>query len=47
MDEGNQVELEILYFMLPSLLNNSQNSLQEGSGQVLSLTACKVGNSGS
>ncbi len=37
MDRVYQVEL----------LNDSQNSLQEGSGQVLSLTAFKVGNSSS
>jgi hypothetical protein len=36
-----QVELEILYFMLPSLLNNFQNSLQERSGQVQYFTANK------
>jgi hypothetical protein len=45
VDRVYQVELEILYFMLPSLLNNSENSLQEPSGQVLYLTACKVSNS--
>ncbi len=47
VDKVYQVELEILYSMLPSLLSNSQKSLQlqEGSGQVLTLTACKVGNS--
>ncbi len=28
MDRVYQVELEIVYFMQPSLLNNSQNSLQ-------------------
>ncbi len=28
MDRVCQVELEIVYFMQPSLLNNSQNSLQ-------------------
>jgi hypothetical protein len=27
-----QVELQILYCILPSLSHNSQNSLQEGSG---------------
>jgi hypothetical protein len=36
-----QVELESVYFMQPSLSNNSQNSLQECSGQVLYYTACK------
>jgi hypothetical protein len=45
VDKVYQVELEILYSILPSLLSNSQKSLQEGSGQVLTLTACKVGNS--
>ncbi len=39
-----EVELEVLYFMLPSLSNNSENSLQERSGQVLYLTGCKVSN---
>ena len=34
MERVYQVELEILYFMLPSLLNNSQNSFQELSGKV-------------
>jgi hypothetical protein len=33
-----QVELEILYCIIPSLSHNSQNSLQERSGQVLYLT---------
>ena len=33
------IELEILYSVLPSLLNNSQNSFQELSGKVLYLTA--------
>ena len=45
MDKLYQVELEILYCIIPSLLNNTQNSLQERSGQVLNLTACKVSNS--
>jgi hypothetical protein len=45
VDKVYQVELEILYSILPSLLSNSQKSLQEGFGQVLTLTACKVGNS--
>ena len=44
VDRVYQVELEILYFKLPSLLNNSQNSPQECSGQVQYLTACKVSN---
>ena len=41
MDRVYHVELEILYFMLPSLLNNNQNSFQELSGKVLYLTARK------
>ncbi len=41
MDRVYHVELEIIYFMLPSLLNNSQNSFQELSGKVLYLTAQK------
>ena len=40
MDRVYQIELEILYSVLPSLLNNSQNSFQELSGKVLYLTAC-------
>jgi hypothetical protein len=40
MDRAYQVELEILYFMLPSLLNNSKNSPQERSGQVQYLMVC-------
>jgi len=40
-----QVDLEILYCIIPSLSHNSQNSLQEASGQVLYMTACKVSNS--
>ncbi len=42
VDRVYQVKLEILYSILPSLFNNSQNSLQERSGQVMCLTACKV-----
>ncbi len=38
----HQVELEIVYCIIPSLSHNSQNLLQERSGQVLYLTACKV-----
>ena len=34
MDRVYHVEREILYFMLPSLLNNNQNSFQELSGKV-------------
>jgi hypothetical protein len=41
----HQVELEILYCIKPSLKKNSHNSLQERSGQVLYLRACKVSNS--
>ena len=42
VDKVYQIELEILYSVLPSLLNNSQNSFQELSGKVLYLTACIV-----
>ncbi len=42
MDRVYQIELEILYSLLPSLLNNSRNSFQELSGKVLYLTASKV-----
>jgi hypothetical protein len=42
-----QAELEVLYSILPSILNNSQNSFQELSGKVLYLTACKVSKSSS
>ncbi len=42
MDMVYQIELEILYSLLPSLLNNSQNSFQKLSGKVLYLTASKV-----
>jgi hypothetical protein len=45
MDIVYQVDLEILYCIIPSLSHNTQNSLQEGSGQVLYLTARKVSNS--
>jgi hypothetical protein len=34
VDRVYHVELEILYFMLPSLLNNNQNSFRELSGKV-------------
>ena len=45
VDSVYKVELEILYSILPSLLNNSQNSRQERTGKVLYLTVCKVRNS--
>ncbi len=41
MDIIYQVEHEIIYSILPSLLHNSQNSRQERSGKVLYLTVCK------
>jgi hypothetical protein len=40
VDIEYQVQLEIIYSILPSLLYNSQNSRQERSGKVLYLTVC-------